>query len=81
MKVPEDLALGDRVRFPDSVNQSQPESACCAADLLIVSSPFDSFGLLVNEAMLCWLPVAINDRVVRRRLETWLRREDTNSFM
>ena len=63
MKVPEDLGLADRVRFLGFVNQSQLPSAYCGADLLALPFLFEPFGLVVNEAMLCGLPVAVRDRV------------------
>jgi len=58
-----ELGLADRVRFLGFVNQSQLPSAYCAADLFVLPSLFEPFGLVVNEAMLCGLPVAVSDRV------------------
>jgi glycosyltransferase involved in cell wall biosynthesis len=60
------LGLADRVRFLGFLNQSQLPSAYCAADLFVLPSLFEPFGLVVNEAMLCGLPVAISDRVGAR---------------
>jgi len=57
------LGLSDRVRFLGFVNQSQLPSAYCAADLFVLPSLFEPFGLVVNEAMLCGLPIAVSDRV------------------
>lgn len=58
-----ELGLADRVRFLGFVNQSQLPSVYCAADLFVLPSLFEPFGLVVNEAMLCGLPVAVSDRV------------------
>jgi glycosyltransferase involved in cell wall biosynthesis len=58
-----ELGLTDRVRFLGFVNQSQLPSVYCAADLFVLPSLFEPFGLVVNEAMLCGLPVAVSDRV------------------
>ena len=58
-----ELGLADRVRFLGFLNQSQLPSAYCAADLFVLPSLFEPFGLVVNEAMLCGLPVAVSDRV------------------
>ena len=62
----DELGLEDRVRFLGFVNQSQLPSAYCAADLFVLPSLFEPFGLVVNEAMLCGLPVAVSDRVGAR---------------
>lgn len=58
-----ELGVGDRVRFLGFVNQSQLPSVYCAADLFVLPSLFEPFGLVVNEAMLCGLPVVVSDRV------------------
>jgi glycosyltransferase involved in cell wall biosynthesis len=60
------LGLADRVRFLGFLNQSQLPSAYRAADLFVLPSLFEPFGLVVNEAMLCGLPVAVSDRVGAR---------------
>jgi glycosyltransferase involved in cell wall biosynthesis len=61
-----ELGLAERVRFLGFLNQSQLPSAYCAADLFVLPSLFEPFGLVVNEAMLCGLPVAVSDRVGAR---------------
>jgi glycosyltransferase involved in cell wall biosynthesis len=58
-----ELGIADRVRFLGFMNQSQLPSVYRAADLLVLPSHYEPFGLVVNEAMLCGLPVAISDRV------------------
>jgi glycosyltransferase involved in cell wall biosynthesis len=55
--------LVDRVKFLGFVNQSQLPSTYRASDLFVLPSLFEPFGLVVNEAMLCGLPVAVSDRV------------------
>jgi glycosyltransferase involved in cell wall biosynthesis len=60
------LGLGNRIRFLGFVNQSQLPSVYCAADLFVLPSLFEPFGLVVNEAMLCGLPVAVSDSVGAR---------------
>jgi glycosyltransferase involved in cell wall biosynthesis len=57
------LGLADRVKFLGFVNQSQLPSTYCASDFLVLPSLFEPFGLVVNEAMLCGLPVVVSDRV------------------
>jgi glycosyltransferase involved in cell wall biosynthesis len=61
-----ELGIEDRVRFLGFLNQSQLPSAYRAADLFVLPSLFEPFGLVVNEAMLCGLPVAVSDRVGAR---------------
>jgi len=73
-----ELGLTDRVRFLGFLNQSQLPSAYCAADLFVLPSLFEPFGLVVNEAMLCGLPVAVSDRVGAR---FDLVRPDENGFV
>ncbi len=58
-----ELGVADRVRFLGFLNQSQLPSAYRAADLFVLPSLFEPFGLVVNEAMLCGLPVVVSDRV------------------
>jgi glycosyltransferase involved in cell wall biosynthesis len=60
------LGIADRVRFLGFLNQSLLPSAYCAADLFVLPSLFEPFGLVVNEAMLCGLPVVVSDRVGAR---------------
>jgi len=57
------LGLSDRIRILGFVNQSQLPSVYRAADLLVLPSLYEPFGLVVNEAMLCGCPAAVSDRV------------------
>lgn len=57
------LGLGNRVRFSGFLNQSQLPPAYTSADLMVLPSSYEPFGLVVNEAMLCGCPVAVSDRV------------------
>ena len=61
-----DLGIADRVRFLGFMNQSQLPSVYCASDLLVLPSHYEPFWLVVNEAMICGLPVAVSDRVGAR---------------
>jgi len=56
------LGMASRVRFLGFVNQSQLPAVYTAADLLILPSEFEPFGLVVNEAMCCGCAVAASDR-------------------
>jgi len=56
------LGVGSHVRFLGFVNQSQLPAVYTAADLLVLPSEFEPFGLVVNEAMCCARPVIASDR-------------------
>lgn len=58
-----ELGIGDRIRFLGFVNQSQLPAVYCSADLLVLPSEYEPFGVVVNEAMLCGLPVVASDQV------------------
>jgi glycosyltransferase involved in cell wall biosynthesis len=58
-----ELGIADRVRFLGFMNQSQLPSVYCASDMLVLPSHYDAFGLVVNEAMICGLPLVISDCV------------------
>ncbi len=60
------LGMAERVRFLGFVNQSRLPAIYRAADLLVLPSESEAFGLVVNEAMLCGCPVAVSDRVGAR---------------
>lgn len=61
-----ELGIANRVQFLGFLNQSQLPSAYRAADVFVLPSLFEPFGLVVNEAMLCGLPVVVSDRVGAR---------------
>jgi glycosyltransferase involved in cell wall biosynthesis len=56
------LGEASRVRFLGFANQSQLPAVYTAADLLVLPSEFEPFGLVVNEAMCCGCAVAASDR-------------------
>ncbi|HXJ12236.1 MAG TPA: glycosyltransferase family 4 protein [Candidatus Limnocylindrales bacterium] len=57
------LGCSHRVRFLGFVNQSQLPACYTAADLLVLPSDYEPFGLVVNEAMLCGCMAAASDQV------------------
>jgi glycosyltransferase involved in cell wall biosynthesis len=57
------LGVTSRVRFLGFVNQTQLPAIYTAADLMVLPSSYDAFGVVVNEAMLCGCPVAASDHV------------------
>jgi len=57
------LGCLNRVRFPGFVNQSQLPACYVGADLLVLPSEYEPFGLVVNEAMLCGCMAAASDQV------------------
>ena len=56
------LGVASRVRFLGFLNQTQLPAVYTAADLLMLPSEFEPFGLVVNEAMCCGCAVAASDR-------------------
>ncbi|MDY7014138.1 MAG: glycosyltransferase family 4 protein [Cyanobacteriota bacterium] len=60
------LQVSDRVRFLGFLNQSQLPSAYCVADLFVLPSDYEPFGMVVGEAMLCGCAVVASDRVGAR---------------
>ena len=56
------FGVASRVRFLGFLNQSQLPAFYTAADLLVLPSEFEPFGLVVNEAMCCGCAVAVSDR-------------------
>ncbi len=56
------LGVASRVRFLGFLNQTQLPAVYTAADLLVLPSEFEPFGLVVNEAMCCGCAVAASDR-------------------
>jgi glycosyltransferase involved in cell wall biosynthesis len=58
-----ELGIAGRTRFLGFVNQSQLPAVYRTADLFVLPSLFEPFGLVVNEAMLCGLPAMVSDCV------------------
>ena len=57
------LGVSDRVRFLGFVNQTQLPAFYTAADLMVLPSEYDAFGVVVNEAILCGCPVIASNSV------------------
>lgn len=57
------LGVVERVRFLGFVNQTELPAVYASSDLLVLPSNNETFGLVVNEAMLCGCPAAVSDRV------------------
>jgi glycosyltransferase involved in cell wall biosynthesis len=55
--------LGNRLNMPGFVNQSQLGRYFAAADVLVLPSHFETWGLVVNEAMLFGLPAIVSSNV------------------
>jgi glycosyltransferase involved in cell wall biosynthesis len=60
------LGIASRVRFLGFVNQTKLPAVYSSSDMLVLSSDYEAFGLVVNEAMLCGCPVVVSDRVGAR---------------
>jgi glycosyltransferase involved in cell wall biosynthesis len=57
------LGVSNRVRFLGFVNQTQLPALYTAADMMVLPSQYDAFGVVVNEAMLCGCAVVASDSV------------------
>jgi glycosyltransferase involved in cell wall biosynthesis len=57
------LGIAGRVRFLGFANQTQLPAIYTGADLMVLPSVYDAFGVVVNEAMLCGCPVIASDHV------------------
>jgi glycosyltransferase involved in cell wall biosynthesis len=55
--------LGERLHAPGFVNQTNLGPYFAAADVLILPSNYETWGLVVNEAMYFGLPCVVSDRV------------------
>jgi glycosyltransferase involved in cell wall biosynthesis len=55
--------LGDRLKMPGFVNQSQIGKYFLASDVFALPSHHETWGLVVNEAMQFGLPVIVSDHV------------------
>lgn len=58
--------IAERVRFLGFVNQSRLPETYNAADIFVLPSEYEPFGMVINEAMLCRCPVIVSDRVGAR---------------
>lgn len=56
-------SLGLRAHFAGFVNQSQLAAYLAAADLIVLPSAQETWGLVVNEAMASGLPAVVSDAV------------------
>lgn len=56
-------ALGVSIVFAGFLNQSEIVRAYVAADVLVLPSRSETWGLVVNEAMACGLPAIVSDTV------------------
>jgi glycosyltransferase involved in cell wall biosynthesis len=59
----EHLGIEDRVRFIGMVKYSYLPAVYTASDVLVFPSSHEPYGLPVNEAMVCGIPVVVSDRV------------------
>jgi len=57
------LGCSGQVRFLGFMNQSQLPACYAGADLLVLPSDYEPFGLVINEAMLCGCMAAASDQV------------------
>ncbi|RYF71324.1 MAG: glycosyltransferase [Cytophagaceae bacterium] len=56
------LGLADRVSFLPGCNWQEVPRFLALADVLVLPSQLEPWGLVVNEAMACGLPVLVSDR-------------------
>jgi glycosyltransferase involved in cell wall biosynthesis len=57
------LGVAEQVRFLGFLNQTQLPLAYTSADLMVLPSEYEPFGVVVNEASCCGCAVAASDRV------------------
>jgi glycosyltransferase involved in cell wall biosynthesis len=57
------LGITDRVRFIGLIKYSRLPEVYAASDVLVFPSEHEPYGLPVNEAMICGVPVIVSDRV------------------
>jgi glycosyltransferase involved in cell wall biosynthesis len=57
------LGISERVRFLGFVNQTQLPALYTGADVMVLPSQYDAFGVVVNEALLCGCPVIVSNNV------------------
>jgi glycosyltransferase involved in cell wall biosynthesis len=56
-----DLGVTERVRFLGFRNQTELPAIYTAADVLVLPSEYEPFGLVVNEAFACGTPAIVSD--------------------
>jgi len=56
-------SIGAPIRFSGFLNQTEMASAYAACDALVVPSLWETWGLVVNEAMACGLPAVVTEGV------------------
>jgi len=56
-----ELGLGDRVRFPGALTGQELDRAYASADLLVLASRAETYGMVVTEALARGLPVLTTD--------------------
>jgi glycosyltransferase involved in cell wall biosynthesis len=61
-----ELGVNEQVLFPGLVQYSELPKWYTASDVLVFSSEHEPYGLPVNEAMLCGIPVIVSDRIGAR---------------
>lgn len=59
----ETLGITDKIRFLGFVKYSELPEVYTASDLLVHPAEWEPYGLIVNEAMVCGIPVIVSDRV------------------
>jgi glycosyltransferase involved in cell wall biosynthesis len=59
----ERLRITDRIRFLGLVKYSRLPEVYASSDVLVFTSEHEPYGLPVNEAMLCGIPVIVSDRI------------------
>jgi glycosyltransferase involved in cell wall biosynthesis len=57
------LNIEEKVRFLGLVKYSELPNVYTASDLLVHPAEWEPYGLIVNEAMICGIPVIVSDRV------------------
>jgi glycosyltransferase involved in cell wall biosynthesis len=58
----ESIGLGDRVAFTGTIPSDEIPARIAQADLLVLPSRWDGWGLVVNEALASGVPVIVSDR-------------------
>lgn len=64
----ERLGLADRVEFRGFVSRGDALSELCRSDLLVLPSTYDTWGVVVNEALVSGVPAVCSDRCGAKEL-------------